>query len=93
MKNENNVFDLEAYKLRESDGKPRNDGSEPPMTLEPRVEKLEQAVSDIKADVREIRTRLESIDTHFATKYFVAASQIALFLAIAGLLAKGFGWV
>ncbi|HIF9333060.1 TPA: hypothetical protein ACX6RM_001307 [Photobacterium damselae] len=70
-----------------------NDG-DPPMSLEPRVAKLESDVeyikrdiSDVKTDIREIRQKQER-DFRFTFGAIITAA-----IGLAGLMAKGFNWI
>jgi hypothetical protein len=55
--------------------------------LEVRVEHIERDISDIKSDLRALRERVDSI---FRVTW---AGIIATNVGLAGLMAKGFGWL
>lgn len=55
--------------------------------LEVRVEHIERDISEIKGDLRSLRQRM---DGDFRITW---AGIIALGLGLAGLMAKGFGWL
>lgn len=71
---------------------PPSGGGEPPM--EARIARLESDVEYIKRDVGEIKTDLKEIKSemksdfkiHFGALIFVA-------IGLAGIMAKGFGWL
>lgn len=69
-----------------------SDGQEPPM--EARISKLEAAVEYIQRDIAEIKTELrrlrDKVDGHFI---ILAGTIIAAALGLAGIMAKGFGWL
>jgi hypothetical protein len=73
-------------------GTPPGGGTFPPMEariarLEASVEHLERDVTEMKIDVRSMRDRVE------ADFRITWAGIMALGLGLAGLMAKGFGWL
>jgi hypothetical protein len=62
--------------------------------MEARVAKLEAAVEYIQRDIAEIKSGLEKlrekVDSHFL---ILGGMIIATALGLAGLMAKGFGWL
>lgn len=72
----------------------RRGGGNPPSGIEPRVARMEASVahierelSDIRADIRELR---KADETNFRLLF---GAMIALALGLAGLMAKGFHWL
>jgi hypothetical protein len=75
-----------------SSAMPPGGGSVPPVEL--RVARLEVRVEHIERDISEIKTDLRALRAHFDRQLrAVWASIIASNLGLAGLMAKGFGWL
>ncbi|CAH8242696.1 hypothetical protein VAEKB19_810001 [Vibrio aestuarianus] len=69
-------------------------GDEPPMSLEPRVARIESDVEYIKRDIAEIKTDLKDLrDLHHRDFRITFSAIISTALALAALLAKGFNWI
>lgn len=69
---------------------------EPPDNddMEARVAKLEAAMEYVQRDIGEIKTDIKEIRSNARTDFFVTwGSMIAGFLGLAGMMAKGFGWL
>lgn len=62
--------------------------------LEARIARLEVSVSHIESDVRDIKTDLRDlrnkVDSHLVLLF---GALIATAVGLAGLMAKGFGWL
>ncbi len=79
---------IEQIKRWEDNGSGPGDGGG--GTMEPRVAKLEASVQHIESDIGEIKLDVREIRKEFKTVYgFI----IAAVLGLAGLMAKGFGWL
>lgn len=78
-----------------------NSGGIPPDGTEPRIARLEASVShiesdihDIRSDVREIRSDIKDLHKADESNFRALFSAIIIVaLGIAGLMAKGFGWL
>lgn len=69
-------------------GPPHDGGMEARVAkLESTVEYIQRDISDLKADVRELRVDLR---TDFRILF---GALIAVALGLAGIMAKGFGWL
>lgn len=83
-------------RLVASDGEPPDNGD-----MEARVARLEAAVDHIERDVADIRVALRGHDAKFDSMRdrmdrdfrLTWGAMIAGFLGLAGLMAKGFGWL
>lgn len=62
--------------------------------MEARVAKLESDAEYIKRDIHEIKERLKDIRSDAKTDFrMLFGAIIAVALGLAGLMAKGFGWL
>jgi hypothetical protein len=62
--------------------------------LEVRAEHIERDIGEIKADARSIRQTLERLHDRMDRDFRVTwAGLIGSTLGLAGLMAKGFGWL
>jgi len=82
------ISHLESQPIDTGGGGSNNGG------MEARVAKLESAVEYIQRDIGEIKTDLKSlrekVDSHLL---ILAGMIIATALGLAGIMAKGFGWL
>jgi hypothetical protein len=81
-----------VYPLRSSSGDETFNGGEPPMDarlakLEASMEYVQRDVSDIKTDIRRIQ---DAVDSKFLLTF---GSLIVVAVGLAGIMAKGFGWL
>jgi len=80
------------YPLRPGRGNETFNGGEPPMEarlakLEASMEYVQRDVSDIKTDIRRIH---DAVDSNFKLTF---GGLIFVALGLAGIMAKGFGWL
>lgn len=80
------------YPLRPGRGNETFNGGEPPMEarlakLEASMEHVQRDVSDIKVDIRRIN---DAIDSNFKLTF---GGLIFVALGLAGIMARGFGWL
>lgn len=68
----------------------RGDNGEPPDMLEARVARLESDVEYIKRDISEMKVDVKEIRAHQRSDF---RWVIGGFIALLGVLAKGFGWL
>lgn len=69
-------------------------GDVPPSGIEPRVARLEASVSHIESDIRDIKTDIKDLRKADESNFRIIFSAIiATALTLAGLMAKGFGWL
>lgn len=62
--------------------------------MEARVAKLESDVEYIKRDISEIKSDIKDIKTDAKTDFRILfGAIISVALGLAGLMAKGFGWI
>jgi hypothetical protein len=62
--------------------------------LEVRVEHIERDIGEIKADARSMRQTLERLHDRMDSDFRITwAGIIGSALGLAGLMAKGFGWL
>jgi hypothetical protein len=62
--------------------------------LEVRVEHIERDIADIKSDIRSMRQTMEHFHRRLDSDFRITfAAIIASNLGLAGLMAKGFGWL
>jgi hypothetical protein len=62
--------------------------------LEVRVEHIERDIGEIKSDVRSLRQTIEYLHRRLDGDFRITwAGIIAANLGLAGLMAKGFGWL
>lgn len=98
---QNKIFEPVNFEIRKrkvSSNKGGNDGGN---TMEARVAKLESDVeniktniTDIKSDVREIRNDIKDIKSESKSDLIKIFGVIGTAVAtLAGLMAKGFGWL
>ena len=79
---------VERASLNHNDGGGTSGGMESPIAkLEANVENIKEAVRDLKADGRELRTK---VDNHFL---ILSGMIITVAVGIASLLAKSFHWI
>lgn len=91
---ESNVIKLDeiSRRLRAGGEPPDNDHMEARVAkLEAAVTHLQRDVTDLRADVKELRRDITGIRTTDFRLIFGAI--IAVALGLAGLMAKGFGWL
>ena len=66
----------------------------PPSGIEPRVARLEASVSHIEVDIRDIKSDIKDLRKADESNFrLVFSAIIASAITIAGLMAKGFGWL
>lgn len=66
----------------------------PPSGIEPRVARLEASVLHIESDIRDIKTDIKDLRKADESNFRITFSAIiTTALALAGLMAKGFGWL
>ena len=92
-----------AYPVTETQdptgGLPPGGGNVPPMEtrvarLEVRVEHIENDIREIKIDLRSLRDAIEHLHRRLDSDFRITwAGIIASNLGLAGLMAKGFGWL
>lgn len=80
------------YPLRPGRGTETFNGGEPPMEarlakLEASMEYVQRDVSDIKIDIRRIH---DAVDSNFKLTF---GGLIFVALGLAGIMARGFGWL
>ena len=80
------------YPLRPGRGNETFNGGEPPMEarlakLEASMEHVQRDVSDIKVDIRRVN---DAIDSNFKLTF---GGLIFVALGLAGIMARGFGWL
>lgn len=78
-----NISDWGSPRGHKSDG-------EPPDMLEARVARLESDVDYIKRDISEMKVDVKDIRAHQRSDF---RWVIGGFVALLGVLAKGFGWL
>lgn len=62
--------------------------------LEIRMEHVERDIAEIKADVRSMRLTMDRLHDRMDNDFRITwAGIIALGIGLAGLMAKGFGWL
>jgi hypothetical protein len=62
--------------------------------LEIRMEHVERDIAEIKADMRSMRLAMERLHARMDSDFRITwAGIIASNLGLAGLMAKGFGWL
>lgn len=62
--------------------------------LEAHVEHIDETLTDIKQDIRDIRSDLKEVRGDARTDFrLLFAALIAVAVGLAGLMAKGFGWL
>jgi len=86
---------VEALKQHESNAASREDLRETELRLQLEIEKVR---SELKTDIEKIRadltTEIEKIRTEAAaTKFSLLKWQLGIGLALACIMAKGFGWL
>jgi hypothetical protein len=78
---------------------PPGGGSVPPVELrvarvEVRVEHIESDIAEMKTDIRSLREAIDRLRDRMESDFrFTRAGIIASNLALAALMAKGFGWL